>query len=177
MSRESQFHESYARHVDPLDGQHADFDWDGLARALNEEEELPETEMERLSFALRHLLAWIITGNRKGGLTDAALIGRRAIALAWVIDPGLHPGSPSLATLGSEVGVTRASLSLWAAEASRLFGVRNRAQEVASRTLQQRAENAHRLRVEVAESDPRCCPDYPDCGCDAGDPPEDETST
>ena len=153
MSRESQFHESYARHVDPLDGQHADFDWDGLARALNEEEELPETEMERLSFALRHLLAWIITGNRKGGLTDAALIGRRAIALAWVIDPGLLPGSPSLATLGSEVGVTRASLSFWAAEASRLFGVSNRAQEVAVAVVLKRAQNTELRPAQLPKLD------------------------
>lgn len=103
---------------------HIEFDWEALRRALGEaKEELGDTDYTAMASVLHELLAWIIRGNR------LHIVGRRAIALAWVVNPALFSDGPSAAKLARRVGVHKAMLSEDAANASRKFKMRNRAQQ------------------------------------------------
>ena len=55
-------------------------------------------------------------------------VGRRFIALSWVLDPSLFPGTPSLHTLARRLHMDVSGLSRVAAAATKEFGIRNRAQ-------------------------------------------------
>jgi len=58
------------------------------------------------------------------------LIGRRFIALAWVIDPGLFASNPSASHLSETLHITRKA-DLWTltGAAAKHFGITNRAQD------------------------------------------------
>lgn len=118
------FLEDWVGDLDPVDGRTADFDWPRVFADLDGEKP-PELD-ERAVEAIRRLLLWVAgDGVRRRDWLNVA--GRRALALVWVLDPSLL-GGESLATIAERLGVTRASLSFYAAEAARVFGVKNRSQ-------------------------------------------------
>lgn len=124
-----EFFEDYvSKDADTIDAQLIDFDWDDLAARLGEtKEELPGRDYESLLVAFRRLFDWLLaTDLQRPGCER--FIGRRVIALAWAMNPGIFEGSPSLTKLAEQIGVHKATLSNYTSDASRTFGVRNRAQ-------------------------------------------------
>jgi hypothetical protein len=112
--------------ADPLDGLLWQGSMPGEEAAEATKEEL---DMERLATALGRLLGWMAGQNKGQDLRDYDRhVGRRAIALIWVVNPALFEGSPSLAHLAKGLGITRAALSGHSAAFSRAFGLRNRSQ-------------------------------------------------
>jgi hypothetical protein len=100
-----------------------EFDWELLRRSLGEaKEELGEVQYAVLADIMGELLRWIVKGDK------LHIIGRRAVALAWVVNPDIFKGI-SAASLARRVGCHRAMLSEDATDASRKYGVRNRAQQ------------------------------------------------
>src|SRR5581483_340638 len=99
-----------------------EFDWEVLRRNLREaREELGEESYALLADVLGELMRWIVKGVK------LPIIGRRAVALAWVVNPDMFENGPSAAKLAKRIGCHKAMLSQDAAEASRKFGMRNRA--------------------------------------------------
>ncbi len=78
--------------------------------------------------ALRRILRHLVARHRNDGDHYDRIVGRRTVALAWVVDPGLFEYSPSLAALARDLGITRAALSAHAAMYSREFGLTTRGQ-------------------------------------------------
>lgn len=126
-----EFHEDYqSPHVDPLDGRVLDFDWPQLERLLEEVEptDARTPDISLLGEVLCRLFGWLTHGKKLPSEGLDRLIGRRAIAMIWVIRPDLIEGTPSLATLAKQLGETRAGLSWHASDFTRVFGLRNRGQ-------------------------------------------------
>lgn len=125
-----EFHDDYAGDLDPLDQTPIDFDWGLLEAAMGEiQPDLDEEHFAELAEALRRLLAWLVS-IRVGHQPERAanLIGRRTLALLWVVDPRLITDSPSLSQLAARLGVSKAVLSNSTSQVTREFGVRNRSQ-------------------------------------------------
>ena len=124
------FHEDYVSpHQDPLDGRVMEFDWDALDAGANGDGASPEPrDFGDLAEALSRILGWLVAHSQNAGEQYDRTIGRKAIALAWVVNPGLFEGAPSLAALAKDLGITRAALSSHAASISREFGLTNRGQ-------------------------------------------------
>ena len=124
------FHEDYVSpHQDPLDGRVMEFDWDALDAGANGDGASPEArDLGDLAEALSRILGWLVAHSQNAGEQYDRTIGRKAIALAWVVNPGLIDGAPSLAALAKDLGITRAALSAHAATVSREFGLTNRGQ-------------------------------------------------
>ena len=124
------FHEDYVSpHQDPLDGRVADFDWDALDGGTNGDSGHHDgPDLGDLAEALNCILAWVVARHVTSGDHYDQVVGRKAIALAWVVNPGLIDGAPSLAALAKDLGITRAALSAHAATVSREFGLTNRGQ-------------------------------------------------
>lgn len=100
-----------------------EFDWELLRRSLGEaREELGEVQYGVLADIMAELLRWIVKGDK------LHIVGRRAAALAWVVNPDIFKGI-SAASLARRLGCHKAMLSEDAAGASRKYGVRNRAQQ------------------------------------------------
>lgn len=125
-----EFDETYSNpHTDPLYPTQADFNWEELYRRLGEAD--PDTPCDHTITALRRVFHWLlnikynIESNR---VTPDMLVGRRLIALAWVINPDLFPNSPSLRQLSRHLGVTAPVLASLTGEVCREFGIQNRAQ-------------------------------------------------
>ena len=103
---------------------HIEFDWELLRRLLGEaKDELSEKDYESLGLVLREIMSWLVRGD------DLNIIGRRAVALGWVVNPKLFDDDPSARQLAKKCGVHYAMLSEDAASASRKFNVRNRSQK------------------------------------------------
>lgn len=126
-----EFHEDFQNpNSDPLETNHADFDWNTVAERLGEE--LNHEDNEKLALALRRIFQWVLRIDyniENSPLTPDVLIGRRLVALAWVINPDLFPGAPSLRQLSREYGVTPSTLAALTGEVCREFGIQNRAQD------------------------------------------------
>lgn len=113
------------------------FDYAEVEKRLGE---LPEDDpavygSERMAHALRIILSWITRrgmfarrGVKSGGRWARA-VGRRTIALAWVVDPSTFEGTPSLSALEAQGEMPSKALSRYAAEATATFGIRNRIQK------------------------------------------------
>ncbi len=123
--------------VDPLsvDDRFTDFDWAGLEEALGEAgRELEVADARRQAAdAVGILLRWLAKPEGHSGTSGIygrnfdRTVGRRALAMVWVIRPDLVD-SASLAHLSRELGLTRAGMSFHAAKFSREFGIHNRVQ-------------------------------------------------
>jgi hypothetical protein len=129
-----EFHEDYHNpDADPCDAQHANFDWPLLYEKLGESslDIDAERDYKALGQAVASLLRYFIGDElgkqRKAGTAEKA-IGRKVIALAWVTNPALLAESPSLAQVARRISIHKSGLSRVTAAATRLFGVRNRAQ-------------------------------------------------
>ena len=117
-----------SRAADPLDSRHCDFDWATLAESMKESRaEMHERDWDALVKAIQTLLRWIIPTNLRGPSPEK-FIARRCIALLWTINPDYFDGAPSISELARQLKVTRATLSTYAANASRKFDTRNRGQ-------------------------------------------------
>ncbi|HET7624390.1 MAG TPA: hypothetical protein VFM25_03925 [Verrucomicrobiae bacterium] len=128
-----EFHEDYqSQHTNPLSPTHADFDWDELDKRLGESElESDETPEQKFTAAMRRIFQWVLNIDyniKSNELMPDTLIGRRFIALAWVINPALFPDSPSLHKLSRRLGFTAPILAALTGEVCREFGIQNRAQ-------------------------------------------------
>ena len=124
------FHEDFAsEHVDPLSDKHQDFDFDAVCRALGEVQgvELAEETREQLRQCLAAIFGFLVDVNLDRPNVDT-YIGRRAIAMAWVVKPALFGGA-SQTQIAALIGASnKMTISPHAAEFSRLFNVRNRGQ-------------------------------------------------
>lgn len=117
-------------HADPLapDGGTVDFSWDDVARSLGEIEEATQgspAARELAGVAIRRLLEFLVRSANTPEMDR--VIGRRALALAWCINPEIV-GGKSLQTLATGLGLTRAALSAHASAAAHSFGNYNRTQ-------------------------------------------------
>lgn len=101
-----------------------EFDWEELARLLGERPEVKESDLEVAAVALGVLIRWVVSAQTHHSLDT---LGRRVVALAWVVDPSIFDGD-SAAAVGRRFGVCRQMISCEAAAFSRTFGLRNRAQ-------------------------------------------------
>ncbi len=125
------------RNIDPLAPKHIEFDWELLRRLMHETAtDLGSHDFEAMGEALRSFLQWICKDpgsaachSKNGRL---AFIGRRALALAWVINPDLFQGK-SLNELARWMGIRNAKgivrFRMATGEASRVLGMRNRSQK------------------------------------------------
>jgi hypothetical protein len=134
MSFKPAFHEDFtSEHLDPLDGQTIDFDFESVYAALGEAtEDLGREQRAELARAMRVLLAWIVRVDLNESKAPNPLgleqkCGRRAICMAWVISPDLFDGI-SLTELAMRLGYTKPVLSVITSAFSREFNVRNRGQ-------------------------------------------------
>ena len=123
------FQEAYlANDQDPVDGQVADFDWPGLDRLLGEcEADNSERDWIAMGEALARILDWLTAVNLDSPNAER-FAGRRAFALAWVVNPAKFDGSPSLTKLAQRLGLGPRLLQHAAAAATEEFGIVNRGQ-------------------------------------------------
>lgn len=127
-----QFHDDYiATNLDPLASpMQVDFDWNELYERLGEASEQQEhdEEMERINEFVRKLFEWVIAIDLNNPNAQV-IVGRRFIALAWVLNPALFENSPSASKLADMLGIKRKA-DLWTltGAASTHFGITNRGQ-------------------------------------------------
>ena len=127
MNGKPAFHpEMHSTRVDPLHETTEDFPYEEVERNLGEPVDARGEEMARLVQAVNALIRYLVPAEPKRP-THAAHIGRRTLAMAWVLQPGLV-GGKSLRQLARAMGCTPQSLSTHAAEFSRMFNVVNRGQ-------------------------------------------------
>jgi hypothetical protein len=133
MNKPAFYEEYVSPHQDPLSPTHADFDFDAVARSLgeiipsdNDPEEASDITPE-LVRAFKRIFEFClnIDINKK---VATELVGRRLMALAWVINPSLFEDSPSIRELNRRLGFQGSTMRMLTGEASRAFGIRNRAQ-------------------------------------------------
>lgn len=123
------FHEDFlSEHSDPLDARTADFDWEEIFRRCDGvRDQLGDERFAELAAGFVALVSHIIGDTPIQRGADKR-IGRRFLAFAWVINPSLIEGSPSLSSIARALGVHKVTLSVHSAQAARDFGIRNRAQ-------------------------------------------------
>lgn len=125
-----EFHEQFlSSALDPVDGRREDFDWKALERLLGEDAQVAETKPDfaLLAETLNRLFAYLLDGRAASQHMDRT-IGRRVIAMIWVVRPDIIEGSPSLARIARTLGQSRAALSRQAAQFTRSFGLVSRGQ-------------------------------------------------
>lgn len=145
-----EFHESYSGPLDPLDGRVGEFDWEAIEHALGEQcPDLTERDYAAMGIALRRVLQWMVTVGRCEPKKMAEIIGRRTLALAWVMDPSIIEGSPSLSSLAKRIGTSKAVLSLSSSKASKVFGISNRAQAHAWNRKTRKTSDGSRLQKKI----------------------------
>ena len=119
-------HEDFASaEVDPLFDSSYEFDMAAVERALGEAEKLPDEHREQLATALWEILRWLCDVRMCPKAPE--IIGRRAIALAWVMRPELFDGQ-SLTAISTSLGLHKVAMSIHSADFSKRFRVRNRGQ-------------------------------------------------
>lgn len=125
-----------AAEMEPTHDHSCDFDWAGLESALGELPQMPDgsttNDAERFQQAMKFILDWLLSVNLDNHRALTA-IGKRAIAMAWVIDPerfkrGDARQSPSLRQLSKQLGFTAPNISPLAADFSRISGLKNQFQ-------------------------------------------------
>jgi hypothetical protein len=95
-----------------------DFDY----AALDGEEAEPTAQD---ADTIGNLLAWL--GGERATAYFGKAFSHRLLAMSWAADPAQFQGK-SLSELARERGLTPAALSKYAAQASKVFGLRNRSQ-------------------------------------------------
>ena len=121
--------------VEPTAKGCAQFDWDEVERAFGESP-LTDDERHRLSLAMAFVLDWLMSVDLD---SNHALkgIGKRTIAMAWVLDPGrfgsknknIEASDSSLRTLARKLGFSAPNISPLTAEFSRLTKIFNQFQD------------------------------------------------
>ena len=133
MSNKIPFQEGFSdcKHADPLAKWVSDFEWNQLYERLGEATTEP-ADMEAASLAMLRIIEWIV-GKKAARMTFSLgyeqRMANKILALLWVLNPGYFESTPSLAMLSKKMGLKqRVTLSGYAAEVTRKFGVRNRGQ-------------------------------------------------
>lgn len=127
------FHEEYiSPKTDPLHTSTVEFPYDDIDERVfgkNFEAEAEQRELERAELlkAFRSVFEYCLTIDTSNK-NSIELVGRRFIALAWVMHPGLFEGGPSLRELSKRFHTTARVLASLTGEATRKFGITNRAQ-------------------------------------------------
>lgn len=108
-----------------------EFDWNELYRRLGEPTDEEEPELEQRDFAtmgrgLAKILDYILDVDLSKA-NAPHVIGRRLLALAWVIDPRRFQNA-SIRKLAKRLGASAPHLSNMAADSSRKFKISNRFQ-------------------------------------------------
>lgn len=137
-NQKPEFHEDYANR-DAVFAQHSqEFNYDALFERLDglvESGDIAEQDITGLPIALKNVFDWLFepvkpksgnTAKRTRRVTEQ--IGRRAIALAWVMDPSRFGNDPSLTQVGTSLGIHKAVMSELTSQFSKQFGVRNKHQ-------------------------------------------------
>ena len=110
-------------HVDPLAPTHAEFDLEEVERLLGEAPADPRESSEIITRIFDYVTKGVPTNKN----TDR-MMGRRFAALAWVLNPSLFDGI-SGSKLAEALGIkSKRELYILTGEASRHFGITNRAQ-------------------------------------------------
>jgi hypothetical protein len=138
-----QFHEDFiSKHADPLVPKHSDFPYEEVFRDLDGELE-PDWQDDdlnaKLAQALKAVFQWvldtnndnsnsIIKENSRARLKLSELVGRRFLALAWVVNPDLFPDGPSLTSLAKTARTSKWAMRRLTGQVSREFGITNRGQ-------------------------------------------------
>jgi len=107
-------------------GAHSDFDYDELARRLGEQHEIEPSDYAKLATAIRALNEWLLQGDLSTPKATER-IGRKLIALCWVVNPGMFNGI-SLTQLSRQLGTHVPIMSQFTAEVRRRFGICNSSQ-------------------------------------------------
>ena len=134
MTGKPEFNEGHHPNFDPAGDTHSagayGFDWEGLFASIGEGDAMLEPEdFERMAVALRAVFRFVIGEDMDGrGATLGKNAVRRLLVLLWVTDPGYFADKPSLTALAKRMGVHKVSLSKHAAQATRVFGVKNKFQ-------------------------------------------------
>jgi hypothetical protein len=115
-------------------------DWDAISQRVDGEQFDAPSHGASVADALREVLLWTVSVNLKSRSAHLH-IARRVIAVAWVTNPELFEGAPSLRQLCKRMKLNPALLSTQAAEVTRRFGIRNRYQAQTQNRKAQR-ENA-----------------------------------
>lgn len=118
----------HSPHADPLDARVSEFDWSALLDDPQTDEDVRRQAFELAAEAIHRLLVWLTSKAATPRRNLDRLIGRRALAMVWVLRPDLIEGSPSLAKLARRIRSTRAGLSWHTSDFSRVFQLKNRAQ-------------------------------------------------
>src|SRR6185436_18667803 len=123
-----EFYENYIpKNFDPLTSPIQNFNWNDLYEQLDEPGDTLMQEEKSAEF-VRQLFQWItdIDLNKPNPELN---IGRRFIAVAWVMDPSLFEGSPSATKLADKLDIKRKA-DFWTltGEVSKYFGITNRGQ-------------------------------------------------
>jgi hypothetical protein len=121
--------------IDPSFDTQTDFDWPRLEELLGEIEQLQDSGRALLADVLRRIFEWAIRAPRQSIRLD--MVGRRMVALAWVINPGFF-GGISLTELSRRTGLKyNKLLATETGNASRKFNLRSHAQSHAANFKQQ----------------------------------------
>jgi hypothetical protein len=138
---EERFQERHREFAVETDLTSVEFDWCTLERSLGDScPEMEPTDYALLAHALRIVMRWLTSTKRTKRLRgeQAEYIGRKALVLAWVIDPSIIEGSPALRHLAAELGISRSMLSKLAVRAAQFTGRPNRSQRAATAAVRRR---------------------------------------
>jgi len=128
------FHEDYLNPAaDPLHPQTMDFPRDEVFARLDGDipkdvEPLDATTRTKLVEAFGKIFFWVTATDLSRKDSDRR-IGKRFIALCWVMNPGLFEGSPSATKLAEIIRMPACKFHSLTGEAAREFGITNRAQD------------------------------------------------
>lgn len=123
--------------LDPLAPTHIGFDWEIIRLQLREaKDDMTGADWALLADTLSQILAWIVCckslDSSRGDTSKLELIGRRAVALAWTVNPQLLGGRSGV-ELCKALGFRKERLAENCAAASKRFGIRNRSQTVGTK--------------------------------------------
>ncbi|HEY3857368.1 MAG TPA: hypothetical protein VGO67_23530 [Verrucomicrobiae bacterium] len=108
-----------------LDRQIVDFDWAGLERAFGEV--TTDEDRDAVVKCVSALFQWLTAVNMENRNAQQK-VGRRFLALAWVVNPNLFQGI-SATKLARKIGIKAPyHFQKLTGEVSRHFGIRNRGQ-------------------------------------------------
>ena len=124
------------KHVNPLVSHlSSNFDWQLLSELLGEPAEPEElkaavqsAEREKLGKVVMEIFQWLLANHK---LEKLDFVGRRAVALSWVLNPDFFEGK-SLAQISREAKLCRVALPQITGAVGRKWGVRNRYQSHAA---------------------------------------------
>jgi len=120
------------------------FDYDAVARAVDGE---PDTAGDLAGVRQRSLARlMMLFAAPKARRYFGRAFTLRLLALSWAMNPAAHSGK-SLSQLARDHKATPQQLSRYAADASRIFGVRNRSQKAHGTRWRSRATSSLRLKV------------------------------